>query len=106
MGTGNRTRGHAVGVAPPRVRRMMPDPRLGETEFKQPFLAQYRDPAFAAVADELARITEVAWQAYAQARKSPVTRKAGAGFADPEYDAAGGPQRGTRAAGSHRACAR
>ena len=57
MGTGNRTRGHAVGVAPPRVRRMMPDPRLGETEFKQRFLAQYRDPAFAAVADELARMT-------------------------------------------------
>jgi multimeric flavodoxin WrbA len=86
MGSGNRTRGRATGVAPLRVRREMPDPRLDEAEFKRRFLAQYPDAAFGAVADELARVAAVAWDAYTQARKSAVTRKAGAGFADPDYE--------------------
>jgi multimeric flavodoxin WrbA len=29
---------------------------------------------------------EIAWEAYQEARKSPITRKAGAGFSDPDYD--------------------
>jgi multimeric flavodoxin WrbA len=36
--------------------------------------------------DALARIEQIAWQAYDEGRKAPVTRKAGAGFADPDYD--------------------
>jgi len=29
---------------------------------------------------------EIAWDGYREARKSPITRKAGAEFADPNYD--------------------
>jgi multimeric flavodoxin WrbA len=66
----------------------MPSPRLGEVEFKQRFRQQFSDPAFMPLMAELERITEVAWDAYKNSRKSPHTRKAGADFADPEYDLA------------------
>jgi multimeric flavodoxin WrbA len=44
------------------------------------------DPAYRSLEAELTGIADVAWQAYADSRKSPVTRKAGHEFADPEYD--------------------
>ena len=31
-------------------------------------------------------MAEIAWRNYKDGRKAPVTRKAGPGFADPEYD--------------------
>jgi hypothetical protein len=63
-----------------------PDPRLSETEFHARFLSQFSDPAFDALRCELDRVAAVAWEAYNQGRKAPRTRKAGAGFADPDYD--------------------
>jgi multimeric flavodoxin WrbA len=72
-------------VAP---RKGMPSPRLSEREFRARFLSQYRDPAFAPHAAELDKIAGVAWEAYENSRKAPRTRKAGAGFADPDYDLA------------------
>ena len=35
---------------------------------------------------DVTRIVEVAWEAYDEYRKSPRTRRAGAGFADPDYE--------------------
>src|SRR3546814_19089129 len=64
----------------------MPSPQLSRAEFKARFKSRYRDPAFASLAAELDRIAEAAWDGYSNARKSPVTRKAGPEFADPNYD--------------------
>ncbi|MBV8168730.1 MAG: flavodoxin family protein [Alphaproteobacteria bacterium] len=75
-------------MAPPAPRKGMPSPRLSETEFRRRFLAQYTDPAFAPLGAALDQIAGAAWDAYAQSRKSPHTRKAGTGFADPDYDLA------------------
>jgi multimeric flavodoxin WrbA len=72
-------------VAP---RKGMPDPRLSQEQFKRRFLAQYIDPAFEPLSAELDRIANAAWDAYSNSRKSPRTRKAGLGFADPSYDLA------------------
>ena len=33
-------------------------------------------------------LADVAWDAYSNSRKSPLTRNAGIGFADPDYDLA------------------
>ena len=44
------------------------------------------DPAFRAEDAAISRVEEVAWDAYQQGRKSPVTHKAGPGYADPEYE--------------------
>ena len=63
-----------------------PSPRLNETEFKRRFNAQFLDPAFDAVDEALKQVTQVAWEAYREQRKAPITRKAGRGFANPNYD--------------------
>ncbi|WP_431323325.1 flavodoxin family protein [Rhizobium sp. YTU87027] len=63
-----------------------PSPRLDEAEFKRRFLSQFQDPAYMSLGAELAKIASAAWDAYEHSRKSPRTRKAGAGFADPDYD--------------------
>jgi len=67
-------------------RRGTPDPKLGREEFRERFLSQFQDPAFGPLAAELDRIAEAAWDAYAHSRKSPRTRRAGPGFADPGYE--------------------
>ena len=70
----------------PQPRKGMPDPQLSQPEFKARFKSQFQDPAFRPLDAELERIAAVAWEGYVQGRKSPVTRKAGPGFADPDYD--------------------
>ena len=67
-------------------RKGMPSPRIGEFEFKRRFRLQFADPAFDALDTELDTIAEAAWDAYANSRKSPRTRKAGPEFANPAYD--------------------
>ena len=49
-------------------------------------MTSYVDPEFAAEAAAIARLEDIAWGAYQEGRKSPVTRKAGPEFADPAYD--------------------
>ncbi len=68
------------------VRKGQAPARLERDEFHRKFIDQFFDPAFEAVADELAAVEEVAWQAYRDKRKAPRTQKAGPGFADPDYD--------------------
>jgi multimeric flavodoxin WrbA len=76
------------GKAAPEPRKGMPSPRLGEQEFKRRFLDQYVDPAFAPLAAELQKVADAAWDAYANSRKSPHTRRAGPEFAEPDYELA------------------
>jgi multimeric flavodoxin WrbA len=76
------------GAAAPEPRRGMPSPRLDEASFKSRFRSQFIDPAFAPLQAELDRIADAAWDAYANSRKSPLTRKAGPEFSDPEYELA------------------
>jgi multimeric flavodoxin WrbA len=67
-------------------RKGMPSPRLSEREFRRRFLDQFQDPSFEPLAAEFDKIAAAAWDAYGRHRKSPRTRKAGPGFADPDYD--------------------
>jgi multimeric flavodoxin WrbA len=70
----------------PRVRTGMPDPKLDESTFKRRFREQFTDPAFGNLQDELDRLGDAAWSAYSNGRKSPHTAKAGAEFADPDFE--------------------
>lgn len=70
----------------PQPRKGMPSPRLAEEEFKRRYRQHFFDPAFDAARSEIDRIVEIAWDAYSNWRKSPVTRKAGPEFADPDYE--------------------
>jgi multimeric flavodoxin WrbA len=49
-------------------------------------MQRFHDPAFRAEDAALDRLEAIAWDAYCNSRKAPVTVKAGPGYADPEYD--------------------
>ncbi len=70
----------------PAVRKGQGDAKLPRDEFLKRFRARFYDPGFDPLQAEIDRLAEVAWDAYSNSRKSPRTEKAGAGFADPNYD--------------------
>jgi multimeric flavodoxin WrbA len=61
---------------------------LPREEFRKRFVENFFDPNFGKEKDAIARLEEIAWKNYQDERKSPVTVKAGPGFADPDYDMA------------------
>src|SRR5882757_3398826 len=73
-------------VAEPDIRKGMPSVKLERHEFEKRYRSRFADPAFQPLQRELDAIIAAAWDAYSQSRKSPVTRKAGPGFADPGYE--------------------
>jgi multimeric flavodoxin WrbA len=70
----------------PEVRKGQGDVSLSRDEFTRRLGERFYDPVFDAVRPELDRVIEVAWKAYDGYRKSPRKRKAGAGFADPDFE--------------------
>ena len=68
------------------VRKGMPSTKLEREEFVRRFRSQFKDPAFEVLDAEIAALCAVAWDGYVNSRKSPVTNKAGPGFANPDYD--------------------
>ena len=69
-----------------RIRKGQAPAPLERAEFGIRFRASFHDPAFRAEDPTIARLEEIAWQAYAEGRKAPFTQKAGPGYADPDYD--------------------
>jgi multimeric flavodoxin WrbA len=72
---------------PIHVRMGQADEQLDRKTFHARFMVRYTDPAFREEDEALARLEAIAWDAYREGRKAPLTRKAGPGFADPSYDA-------------------
>ncbi|HEX2543650.1 MAG TPA: NADPH-dependent FMN reductase, partial [Ramlibacter sp.] len=54
--------------------------------FRERFRAHFFDPAYRAEDAAISRLEEIAWEAYNDGRKAPVTRKAGPEFQDPDYE--------------------
>jgi multimeric flavodoxin WrbA len=75
-------------MSEPRVRKLEPYVPLTKDQFRESFYARFRDPAFDAVAAELDKICDVAWDGYIQYRKSPRRQAAGPGFAEPTFELA------------------
>jgi multimeric flavodoxin WrbA len=59
---------------------------LSRAVFHERFMQSFMDPAFRAEDSAISRVEQIAWEAYQEGRKAPFTRKAGPGFADPDYD--------------------
>jgi NADPH-dependent FMN reductase len=70
------------------VRKGMPGRKLDADAFEKRYLSQFTDPAFEPLRAELKAVVSAAWDAYSDGRKAPHTRKAGPGFADPDYEIA------------------
>jgi multimeric flavodoxin WrbA len=68
------------------VRKGQGDVKLTRDEFERRLRERFYDPAFQDVERQIAEIIEVAWKTYDEYRKSPRKRKAGPGFADPEFE--------------------
>ena len=67
------------------VRKEMPGVELSRDEFRKRYGERFSDPVFAPLRPEIDRILDGAWEAYSKSRKAPHTRRAGPGYADPEY---------------------
>lgn len=59
--------------------------KLTRSDFSLRFRASFADPAFTVEEHAISRIEEIAWEAYTESRKAPITEKAGIGYADPNY---------------------
>lgn len=84
--------GHRLAAMPhrtikaPEVRKGQAPETLKRDQFHERFMQPFQDPAFQAEKAALQRVELIAWEAYEQGRKAPVTRKAGPGHADPDYE--------------------
>jgi multimeric flavodoxin WrbA len=68
------------------VRKGQAPGKLERDEFGRRFRQSFVDPAFRNEDEAIGRLEEIAWTAYTQGRKAPVTRRAGPEFADPDYE--------------------
>ncbi len=69
-----------------KIRKGQAQAALTRRAFHDRFMQRFQDPAFRVEEDAIKKLEDVAWDAYREGRKAPVTRKAGAAFADPDYD--------------------
>ena len=70
----------------PKPRKGQAPGKLDRAEFGRRFRGHYVDSTFDAERQAIGRLEEIAWKNYEDGRKAPHTRKAGPGFADPDYD--------------------
>lgn len=69
-----------------KIRKGQAGPHLSRELFHERFMVRFYDPAYAVEGDAIARLEDIAWEAYQDGRKSPVSQPAGRGFKDPAYD--------------------
>lgn len=69
-----------------KIRKGQAPAPLSRSAFHERFMQSFVDPAFQVESEALTRVEDIAWDAYSEGRKSPVTRKAGAGYSDPNHD--------------------
>jgi multimeric flavodoxin WrbA len=68
------------------IRKGQAPAKLAREEFSVRFRASFIDPEFRAEDPSIARLEEIAWRAYVDSRKAPLTNKAGQGYVDPNYE--------------------
>jgi multimeric flavodoxin WrbA len=70
----------------PEIRTGQGTTKLTREEFARRLGERFYDPAFEPLRAEIDRLIATAWEGYDDYRKSPRTRKAGPGFADPDFE--------------------
>lgn len=81
-----RTRTAKTKSPTPRVRKGQGSVALTKSEFQSRFQERFYDPAFEKVRNQIDAAGDVAWEGYHEYRVSPRGRRAGPGFADPEFE--------------------
>jgi multimeric flavodoxin WrbA len=72
-------------AAKTRPRKGQGSVQLSRQEFVRRLRERFCDPAFLREDGAIEKIAEIAWNGYDEYRKSPVRRRAGTGFEDPDY---------------------
>ena len=75
------------GKGSTKIRKGQAPAPLTRAEFSLRFRNRFQDPAFGPEDEAIGRLETIAWEAMVEGRKAPITRAAGAGFADPSYEA-------------------
>jgi len=70
----------------PKARKSNTEWKIGREEFRKRFTNSYIDPWFDNHRDKISELEEIAWKAYLDGRKAPITQKAGPSFKNPDYD--------------------
>ena len=70
------------------IRKGQAPAALSREAFGERYRAAFFDPAFDVEKSAIARLEAIAWGAYDEGRKAPLTRVAGPGYADPAYELA------------------
>ena len=73
-------------VRSPKIRTGQGDVKLSRAEFERRLGERFYDPVFDAVRGEIDKVMDSAWTSYDEYHKSPRTRVAGRGFANPEFE--------------------
>jgi len=68
------------------VRKGQAPGKLSRDAFGVRYRESFADPAFDGERAAIGRLEQIAWQAYEEGRKAPVTRPIGPGAADPDYE--------------------
>jgi multimeric flavodoxin WrbA len=68
------------------VRKGQGDVKLTREEFERRLRERFYDPEFEKVAEQISSVVDIAWKTYDEYHKSPRTRKAGPGFANPDFE--------------------
>ncbi len=71
---------------PTEIRKGQGDVKLTREEFERRLRERFYNPEFQRVEPQIAAIVDIAWKTYDEYHKSPRKRKAGPGFADPEFE--------------------
>ncbi|MDP3824800.1 MAG: NAD(P)H-dependent oxidoreductase [Burkholderiales bacterium] len=67
------------------IRKGQAPEQLERPAFSLRFRASFMDPEFRNEDAALARLEQIAWHAYTEGRKAPLTQAAGPGYVDPDY---------------------
>lgn len=70
----------------PKIRKGQAHWPLPKEVFEKRMRERFYDPNFTPKQEEVEQLISIAWKNYKDSRKSPLTRKAGKGFKDPNYD--------------------
>ncbi|HSJ16135.1 MAG TPA: flavodoxin family protein [Longimicrobiales bacterium] len=70
----------------PQVRKGQTDVKLDRAQFRARFRERFYDAAYDDSEHAIAALEEIAWRTYDEYHKSPRTRRAGPGFADPDHE--------------------
>ena len=69
----------------PKIRVGQSSNKIKRTEFSERFKKSFLDPAFRVEDESIEKLEEIAWHAYIDGRKAPITQKAGKAYLNPDY---------------------